>query len=209
MDEKNGCLPSIENNKNEPDKKFSGKRTKKEKGQNKKRPRTVPLEKINDRLCPNLSRGTAKCDTPDECKFSHDVVEYLRKKPADVGDICPHFRQKGKCDFGLECRFAKCHITEDLKNMVDEEKFEKFSKERPTVTNILNKEMQIRLRKKQFPFPKTSEYLKELNKPVKPDVSDQAGDDAQMPEVVSNAENACNDDTIIRPNAREIKTVSF
>ena len=136
------------------------KRKKKERGQNKKRPRTVPLQQRNERICPSLSNGEGLCEN-DDCKYLHDVQEYMKNKPEDIGDQCVNFLLKGKCIYGLECRFAKCHISDDCKNIVNKDKYESVLREQGKKMG-LHKDLQIRLRKKQYPFPYSSEYLQKI-----------------------------------------------
>eukprot|EP00794_Sanderia_malayensis_P003490 gene3489-3988_t len=138
------------------------KRKKKEKGQNKKRPRTVPLQKASDRLCPSVSRNNSSCDNLVKCNFLHDAAKYLENKPKDIDGECVNFKLTGQCNYGLECRFASCHTTSDFKNIIDKEKQNEFLKRHPAVCNSVTKELQILLRKKQFSFPKSSRYLEKL-----------------------------------------------
>ena len=143
------------------------KRKKKERGQNKKRPRTVPLQKRDERLCPSLARNSVSCDDKKRCQFIHDIQEYLRNKPADIGEDCINFKLTGKCPYGLECRFAKCHISDDLANIIDHEKYDAELEESRRKEIHHQKDLQISLRKRKFQFTKSAMYLKRLNEDIK------------------------------------------
>ena len=52
---------------------------------------------------------TGDCPRGNECKFTHDREAYLRTKPADLEGPCPVQEEKGKCTFGIRCRFAGTH----------------------------------------------------------------------------------------------------
>ena len=163
-----GSSESQETEENQPDPSSNSlKRKKKDRGQNKKRPRTVPLLKRNERLCPSLARNNATCDDKEKCQFIHDIQEYLKNKPADIGEDCINFKLTGKCPYGLECRFAKCHISDDLANIIDYEKYDAELEESRRKEIHHQKDLQISLRKRKFQFPKSAIYLKRLNEGFK------------------------------------------
>ena len=145
------------------------KRQKKSKGgQNKARPRTVPKVPDQFRICPNVHRGT-ECKFGDKCRFAHDVQQYMKNKPADVGENCVNYQLFGKCKYGVECRFAKNHLAPDtFENMVDEERYQQYLKEAESsgggekAQNVLTRELMNRLRKRQFKYQKTGKYLKKM-----------------------------------------------
>ena len=145
------------------------KRQKKSKGgQNKARPRTVPKVPDQFRICPNLHRGN-ECRYGDKCRFAHDVQQYMKTKPADVGEHCVNYQLYGKCKYGVECRFAKNHLApETFENMVDEERHQAYLKEvelsgdSEKSQNVLTRELMNRLRKRQFKYHKTGKYLKKM-----------------------------------------------
>ncbi|MGH0133434.1 UNVERIFIED_CONTAM: hypothetical protein FKN15_032324 [Acipenser sinensis] len=105
------------------DKKEGEKQQKKRaKGQNKTRPHVKPNAYDDKRLCPSVVQECAsKCFFGDKCKYLHDIPAYLKLKPADVGNKCYLHENFGKCQYGITCRFAKAHIGENFKNMVNEE----------------------------------------------------------------------------------------
>eukprot|EP00795_Rhopilema_esculentum_P014894 gene14894-6033_t len=181
------------------------KRKKKERGQNKKRPRTVPKQAPNERLCPSLSRGNYSCANQKDCKFLHDVDEYLRKKPDDIGECCVNFQLNGRCKFGLECRFAKCHISDDFKNIVDEEKYEKSQSKAEEARMARSKDLQIRLRKKQYDFPKSDTFLGNLSVDTHPKVET----DKRVAYADEGRLGCCTNEDIIKQNVRERKQVDF
>ena len=180
------------------------KRKKKERGQNKKRPRTVPKQTPNERLCPSLSRGTNSCANQKDCQFLHDVDEYLRKKQDDIGECCVNFQLNGRCKFGLECRFAKCHISDDFKNIVDEEKYEKSQSKAEEARMARSKDLQIRLRKKQYDFPKSDTFLGSLSVDANPN----GETDKRVVDVDESRLGCCSNEDIIKQNVRERKQVS-
>ncbi|KAK3109054.1 hypothetical protein FSP39_021934 [Pinctada imbricata] len=133
------------------------------KGRNKKR----PVNQINHKakLCPSIFQEKI-CNFGDKCKFSHDVEEFVKNKPPDLGDVCLIFETYGKCPYGIACRFGVKHIDENNKNIVNEELFAKTSKEKK-VSNTLPKELQVLLWKKRYNFDKANEIVKVIQDKVK------------------------------------------
>ncbi|KAJ2909352.1 tRNA-dihydrouridine(47) synthase [NAD(P)(+)]-like protein [Coemansia aciculifera] len=105
-------------------------------------------------LCGKIALGVP-CPLGDTCRYSHDVSAYLAEKEADLGSTCVNFDLYGKCQFGLRCRYAGAH-TQGLETVVDEEKVKSTSQF--YVYNDVGKDLQIRLRKKQIDFPRTTEF---------------------------------------------------
>ena len=152
---------SVESNTSDiPNQQNSSKRKKKERGQNKKRPRTVPLQRQNERLCPSLLFGTGDCNSKD-CRYVHDIQQFMKDKLDDIGDRCVNFELKGKCIYGLECRFAKCHLSSDFKNIINTERYESLLQGQFHKSELY-KDLLVRLRKKQYLFPRTAEYLQKI-----------------------------------------------
>jgi len=166
---------------------------KKQKGQNKARPRTVPKQKEANRLCTYLLINE-ECKFKESCRFSHDIEGYLQVKPAELGEICINFTQSGRCRHGIECLFSKQHTTEDNKNIIDEEKFSKFHDENYSSkkNNTLEKQTMVKIRKKKYDFPRSDRYLKEMNKSAK-----------------SNNNNDCGISTHYHANIKEKKKIDF
>lgn len=173
----------------------NNKEKKKMRGQNKSRPHMKPQSYEDRRLCTSiiqvmtqthlfnvflsvltwnrycsrvLQERETKCVFGEKCRFIHDVSEYMAGKPEDLGDQCYLYNTFGKCHYGLTCRFAKAHISPDLKNVVNEDLHKHFT-DKETVRNNLDKELQRRLRKKQFPFTGAEAYLKTIIRGKKPE----------------------------------------
>lgn len=142
----------------------SGKPNKKQwRGQNKSRPHVKHTAYDEKRLCLSVIKDNKECQFGQKCHFYHDVAEYMKNKPADIGDKCYLYDTFGKCTFGPSCRFAKAHTTPDFK-MLEKEDLVKAFESRILVKNSLSKDLQIRLRKHLVKFPKSEEYLKALAK---------------------------------------------
>ncbi|KAI7798545.1 tRNA-dihydrouridine(47) synthase [NAD(P)(+)]-like [Triplophysa rosa] len=138
-------------------------------GQNKSRPHTKPQSYEDKRLCPSIiQERETKCVFGEKCRFIHDVSEYMSGKPEDLGHQCYLYNTFGKCHYGLTCRFAKAHISPDLKNVVNEDLHKRFTA-KETVRNHLDKELQKRLRKKQVAFTGAEAYLKTIVRGKKPE----------------------------------------
>lgn len=116
------------------------------------------------------------CKFGSKCKFEHDIRKYLKDgKRQDLetfNGVCPVFEVKGKCGGGWKCRFAGSHSTEikhedGRQELVLESKTEKDSEEQGDdgvgAVNLVSVGDKITLRKKQFPLPKSDQYLKWLN----------------------------------------------
>ncbi|XP_066287288.1 tRNA-dihydrouridine(47) synthase [NAD(P)(+)]-like [Branchiostoma lanceolatum] len=136
---------------------------KKAKGQNKRRPHQKPSELCDAvRLCPSFLKDPDSCKFGDRCRFSHSVEEYLANKPADIGDRCYVYDTHGRCPFGITCRFAKCHTDDQNQNVVNPAVYSPEAK--PTTSNQIPKDIQTSLRKKQYKFPKSDQYLRAIGK---------------------------------------------
>lgn len=180
---------------------------KKLKGQNKARPRTVPKVDRSCRLCPTILREE-ECSFGEKCAFSHDVQKYLSNKPPDISEFCVHFELTGKCKYGVECRYGKKHLDENFKNIINQEKYDKYLANKKK-DNHLSKELMIQLRKKQYKFPKTDIFLKNLKK------TKEGG--TNLASVEPNYETTENlktigtltDEDVIAPRLNEKKTIDF
>ncbi|KAF4325552.1 hypothetical protein BBO99_00000319 [Phytophthora kernoviae] len=62
-----------------------------------------------DMLCRPVASGEG-CSFGDSCKFSHDLDDYMKRKPKDLDGRCPVFDAVGYCRYGVACRFANAHI---------------------------------------------------------------------------------------------------
>ncbi|CAO3631373.1 unnamed protein product [Cunninghamella blakesleeana] len=111
------------------------------------------------RICAAIARGE-KCQFGESCRFSHDLEAYLKIKPEDLGDHCVQFEVFGQCQRGYKCRFLKAHLDENNKLIVNEE----LVKKNPVYTlNGISAESQKALSKRKYQFPKSVEYMKEVN----------------------------------------------
>lgn len=117
---------------------------KKNKGQNKPKDRIVNTVRDVVQLCQTVSMGN-EC-TRDECKYSHDIDEYLALKGPDIGDSCPVFALLGKCRYGLKCRFAMSHTDEQKKPIEKPETHE----EHEFVKNLKNMDQLKEIRSKTY-----------------------------------------------------------
>ena len=134
---------------------------KKQKGQNKTRPRTVPKQKMENRICPSILINE-KCKFGEACEFSHNIEEHIKTKGPDIGGVCVNFRRTGKCRYGIECKFSAEHTTEDYKNIIDEEKFKQFC-ENSNNSNALKKNIMSTVRKRHYKFSRSEKYLSKMN----------------------------------------------
>ncbi|XP_058609411.1 tRNA-dihydrouridine(47) synthase [NAD(P)(+)]-like isoform X2 [Onychostoma macrolepis] len=198
---------------------------KKMRGQNKSRPHKKPQSYEDKRLCPSIvQERDSKCFYGDKCRFLHDVSEYMSTKAADLGDQCYLFSSFGRCQYGVTCRFAKAHTSPELKNLTDEDLCRRWAGQH-TVRNLLDKELQRRLRKKQERFPGTEAYLKTVSRGKKAELKSAdeshaesrsgAGDAANGPETKDGADPAVKtvgpitDADIIKLRPCEKKQVDF
>lgn len=69
-----------------------------------------------DNLCMAYYNGPSECKR-ENCKFVHDLDQFLAEKAEDIGPVCPIYSTKGFCARGLTCRFAKHHMDENKKNL--------------------------------------------------------------------------------------------
>jgi len=132
----------------------------------KKRPRDPKINN-GDKLCFNHSKGKCKIEE-GKCKFSHDLLGYLATRPKDievevddgVGGTklvplpCPF--AGGYCTYGICCRFGSAHLNMETGENLGVPKC-------PDVgdgvggggggaMNVLRREVQIQLRKHNYPF---------------------------------------------------------
>ncbi|ORX88395.1 FMN-linked oxidoreductase [Basidiobolus meristosporus CBS 931.73] len=150
-------------------------------GQNKGRESRVRTDD-EVQLC-NFINKNQECPHGESCKYTHDVKAYMEAKGNDIGDKCPHFENYGSCPYGYKCRFAKHHVTDDLKLIVKPDY--DGSSYNDEVKNTISRETQKKLRLRQYEFPKSTIYLKELeeqkpkdNEPVA-EKSEEASTDGQ------------------------------
>ncbi|KAJ2848302.1 tRNA-dihydrouridine(47) synthase [NAD(P)(+)]-like protein [Coemansia brasiliensis] len=134
-----------------------------------------PVER--DNLCRKIAQGE-ECAFGASCKSSHDIQAFMATKPKDLGSTCVLFAKFGKCSFGVRCRFAAAHTTEDFKQITDEQRA-RPSEER----NRMGRDVQIRLRKRQEQFPRTAEYERLWSQTGGPPDGEAGADDSmRVPE---------------------------
>ena len=137
------------------------KKRKKERGQNKHRPRATRVNH-SDQLCPSLYQGdqsNRSCQFGDKCRYCHDCTEFLVKKSPDISDTCYLFTTRGKCPYGLACRYGNSHMTTDHQNMTDDDLFDPNRME--TTINVISRTLQEKLRKKKVELPKSENFLRD------------------------------------------------
>lgn len=178
-------------------------------GQNKSRPHVKHSAYDEKRLCLSVIKDNKECQYGEKCHFYHDVAEYMKNKPADIGDKCYLFDTFGKCPFGPSCRFAKAHTTPDFK-MIEKEDLVKTFESRILVKNTLSKDLQIRLRKHLVKFPKSEKYLKDLakEKEKKEQLENGATTNASVVKAEEDQQTATESDTNInKEKLPDVKTI--
>ena len=128
------------------------------KGRNKRRPKDKRISE-SERMCPTIVREET-CNFGDRCKYSHDRAKFMATKLPDISEHCYVFDTYGKCPFGLTCRFASSHLTEEFKNIITD-KYDK-AKFSNTVQNVLKKENQFQLWKRKYDFSKAEKVIDEM-----------------------------------------------
>ncbi|KAM4028393.1 tRNA-dihydrouridine(47) synthase [NAD(P)(+)]-like [Anomaloglossus baeobatrachus] len=165
---------------------------KRARGQNKSRPHVKYYQLEPQRLCPSIVKECAtKCFFGDKCKFLHDVEKYMSGKHKDIGPKCYLYETLGKCTYGITCRFAKSHLGDDFRNLINQELVER-QEGKVLVRNSLRKELQIQLRKRKFVFDKSEGYLNLLTKSRKNrNEEKKAEDKAQSSVGTSKGDDVC------------------
>ncbi|RHY68077.1 hypothetical protein DYB34_007790, partial [Aphanomyces astaci] len=115
-----------------------------ERGTFKKRPRD-PTDDPSTVLCRGVAAGEG-CSFEDKCKFSHDVADFLKRRPKDLGDTCPVFAANGYCRYGLNCCYGLSHVDANHVNLGTPADF------KATEANDLSMDNRNLLRKSTYPF---------------------------------------------------------
>jgi len=106
-------------------------------------------------LCRYKARGEV-CKLGKRCGYAHDVEGFTRDKPPDIKAACVFINASGaKCPFGIRCRFAGGHERMRGSRCVEAE------------MNVLGDEMQKRLSRNAYAFPKSDAALKAAGIEVK------------------------------------------
>lgn len=97
----------------------NGKNNKKKKGQNKNRNLVQMKESI--KLCPSIIDVEKPCIKGVECRFSHNLEEYLAQKPIDIEGSCPVWDALGYCPLSIKCRWLHSHFNKEAKTVTFKE----------------------------------------------------------------------------------------
>eukprot|EP01091_Cochliopodium_minus_P007921 TRINITY_DN1781_c0_g1_i1.p1 TRINITY_DN1781_c0_g1~~TRINITY_DN1781_c0_g1_i1.p1 ORF type:complete len:461 (+),score=171.37 TRINITY_DN1781_c0_g1_i1:19-1401(+) len=108
------------------------------------------------RMCINTVRGE-ECKF-DKCKYEHDKMKYLEKKPKDIGEECPIYNKYGFCKYGITCRFSSKHINEKGENLINKELYEQM-KDKKEILNELDKNVKSNLESKMYPYTRSMKYV--------------------------------------------------
>ncbi|OBA22515.1 Dus-domain-containing protein [Metschnikowia bicuspidata var. bicuspidata NRRL YB-4993] len=147
------------------------KRSKKGRGQNKKR--DLKQQKEDIRLCSSvLDPGLGKeCAYGEKCKNTHDVDSYLQLKPEDIAGDCPVFRAIGYCPAGIKCRWLGSHYNKETRALAKDLALMEAQKESPAELNKIDPAHRIALQKNRYLFDKASVYNKYLDSFVQNDAN--------------------------------------
>ncbi|KAG3179978.1 tRNA-dihydrouridine(47) synthase [NAD(P)(+)]-like [Phytophthora cactorum] len=135
---------------------------KKKRGTFKKRPVDAEQDPA-DMLCRPVASGES-CQFGDNCKFSHDIDDYMKRKPKDLGERCPVFDAVGYCRYGMACRFAKAHIEKvdgTYRNTKREGYVETSGQDLGDEVNDLTHDLRLKLRKDTYDFQSKQQMRKD------------------------------------------------
>lgn len=122
----------------------------------KKRPRDARPQGM-EKLCAKTRRGE-ECPFGENCRFSHDVASYLKTKEPDITTLtCPEYSNFGFCSSGFMCRMGDCHIDKEKCINLQRPEEEGGVIERVHI-NMLSKELQTALRKKNYEYQPPENY---------------------------------------------------
>jgi len=179
-----------------------------------------PILKINlsERICNNLidvapDEPLPECKFPN-CKMRHDLKEYISDKPKDIADECFIFSTQGYCPRGISCRFSSIHLDKDGRNLKDPNKYLGI----PQVSNQLEKDVQIKLRKKEYDF-KWSDIVCQSNWDfMNKDVNENTEDENVEPPVkktkvesfsIDKSIGPVSDEDLVKPRKKEKKRLNW
>nr|XP_037285949.1 tRNA-dihydrouridine(47) synthase [NAD(P)(+)]-like isoform X4 [Rhipicephalus microplus] len=131
---------------------------KKLRGQNHSRPHHRPQPQ-SAKLCFRHLAKEGSCPHGEQCRYSHDLQAFLSSKPADLGDKCPLVEAHGGCRYGAVCRFAEAHPGGATAAPHSVDGISGTAGE----CNVLSKELQQALRKRQFDFGSSTKILEEIS----------------------------------------------
>lgn len=138
-----------------------------------------------ERLCMSAKVGEP-CPYKDQCKYNHDVIDYLSRKPADLGPMCYQYETFGTCSSGIMCRYGSCHIDLETGLSLNRPESEGGVVERDNTINVLRKDVQLALRKKDYDNYATCTYGKSVPESSETDVvKGEKGDTSTTTDVPS------------------------
>ncbi|POM70662.1 TRNA-dihydrouridine synthase 3, partial [Phytophthora palmivora] len=138
---------------------------KKRGGTFKKRPADVEQDPA-DMLCRPVASGEG-CKFGDNCKFTHDINDYMKRKPKDLGERCPVFDARGYCRYGVACRFANAHLENvdgTYRNIKREGYVDTPGQDLDDEVNDLTHDLRLKLRKDTYDFQSKQQMKKEKKK---------------------------------------------
>lgn len=146
------------------------KRSKKNRGQNKKRDLRQAREQV--RLCSTVldPANARECSYGDKCCNTHDVDYYLGTKPPDIDGTCPVYAAIGYCPAGLKCRWLGSHYNRETKELLRDLAREEVAKANGEV-NKIDPDHRIALQKNKYLFEKATPYNKYLDQLVQNDAN--------------------------------------
>lgn len=198
-----------------PDEKKSKYNQKKLKGQNKARKHTHKADYSNEAcnyLLTSLETGVAQeCKRP-KCPKIHEISEYMKVRPADIGDNCHVFNTFGYCNRGIACRFAKCHLDQEGNNIKDEEKMKIFDIQKQT-SNAASLDLLFALRRKKYNFDLSEKLVQHHDKLKKRNQTNGITNTTESKEETATEQSAgsgvVTDEDVIALLEREKKKICF
>lgn len=130
------------------------------KGRNKHRPKNERMQD-KDKICRSIKENK-ECRFGDKCKFSHDKEDFVSKKLPELEGPCYIYDTFGHCPYGISCRFAASHMTEDLQNKTNDEIYNKDKAWKPI--NELSSDVRFKLWKRKYDFKRADQSVKEVQK---------------------------------------------
>lgn len=141
------------------------KRGKKNRGQNKER--EVSNFKEPCQLCPKYKFGGSEagdlCSFGSDCKFCHDVDEYLSLKLPEIESNffkkCPIYEESGYCPMGVKCKFLKSHWDADLKKLTFDPEEALKGYDRGVINLLSSESKQLLSRKNNYRFEDSDKII--------------------------------------------------
>ncbi|BFZ01663.1 hypothetical protein BsWGS_04702 [Bradybaena similaris] len=130
------------------------------KGRNKHRPKNERMQD-KDKICRSVKENK-ECRFGDKCKFSHDKEDFVSKKLPELEGPCYIYDTFGHCPYGISCRFAANHITEDLQNKTNDDIYNKDTARKSI--NELSSDVRFKLWKRKYDFRRADQSVKDIQK---------------------------------------------